>query len=480
MADTTYESERTEEVTTPEIPAENETPVEETSADTPPVEAPTAEVVDEQEPKNDLRLNGIHLALGICDALLTSVERETFHGGIRPDNIRIQDNTVKLGGRLKHEVGEFTPQELEYMAPELFWDGLRTPSADVYSVGLILYSVYNYGRLPFWPRVGAITPNGRASALQKRMNGMDIPAPAAADPDLAAVIARALAFSTDERWEDIVELRDALGQCDVSDGPADISMVMDGLVSRGGNSNPLSDEASRKAVQKAAEEAVDHENADDEADFAGRRYRRRRNLSWIWIGVLLAFIVGSLILLLGNCGGKNAPPQDELPGTLVGNHADTIPTPSPSPSPTPGPTATPEPTEEPAGPQYVVYIEDVSWGEAVARCAELGGRLAMPTNDEELKAITDALELAGLDNAWLGASRQTDGTWATPEGDVVSYYFWGNGEPSFHDSGDGVREDFMLLWLFNGVWSGNDSREDPLEDYFWSYTGKIGFVCQMY
>lgn len=477
MADTTYESDRTEDISAPEAPAEEEISVPEAPAEE---EVPvSADDTAEQEPKNDLRINGIHLALGICDALLTTVDRETFHGGIRPDNIRIQDNTVKLGGKLKHEVGEFTPQELEFMAPELFWDGLRTPSADVYSVGLILYSVYNYGRLPFWPRVGAITPNGRASALQKRMNGMDIPAPAAADPDLAAVIARALAFSTDERWDDIVELRDALGQCDVSDGPADISMVMDGLVSRGGNSNPLSDEASRKAVQKAAEDAVDHENADDEADFAGRRYRRRRNLSWIWIGVLLAFIIGSLILLLGNCG-SNTPPQDELPGTLVGNPADAVPTPSPSPSPTPGPTATPEPTEAPTGPRYVVYIEDVSWGEAVARCAELGGRLAMPANDEEFKEITDALELAGLNNAWLGASRQTDGTWATPEGEVISYYFWGNGEPSFHDAGDGVKEDFMLLWLFDGVWSGNDSREDPLEDYFWSYTGKIGFVCQMY
>jgi len=232
MADTTYESDRPEEVVTPEeealvdTPAEEAPPMETSAGETAAVDAPVEEI-EVQEPKNDLRLNGIHLALGICDALLTSVDRDNFHGGIRPDNIRIQDNSVKLGGKLKHEVGEFTPQELEYMAPELFWDGLRTPSADVYSVGLILYSVYNYGRLPFWPRVGAITPNGRASALQKRMNGMDIPAPAAADPDLAAVIARALAFSTDERWEDIVELRDALGQCDVSDGPADISMVMD-------------------------------------------------------------------------------------------------------------------------------------------------------------------------------------------------------------------------------------------------------------
>lgn len=38
----------------------------------------------------------------------------------------------------------------------------------------------------------------------------------------------------------------------------------------------------------------------------------------------------------------------------------------------------------------------------------------------------------------------------------------------------------MMLWYYDGQWSGNDSREDPLEDYYWAYAGQIGFVCQMY
>ena len=148
-----------------ETAPEAETPKEET----PKEEAPeTAEPAGEDKPAADTPktasaaekkaesakadgLGGVGLAISLCDAVLYSVGRDHFHGGIRPDNISVRGDKAYLGGTLQHTVGEFTPQELEYMAPELFWDGIRTPTADVYSIGLILYSLYNYGRLPFWP-----------------------------------------------------------------------------------------------------------------------------------------------------------------------------------------------------------------------------------------------------------------------------------------------------------------------------------------
>ena len=196
------------EVGKEETAPEAETPKEET----PKEEAPeTAEPAGEDKPATETPktapaaekkaesakadgLGGVGLAISLCDAVLYSVGRDHFHGGIRPDNISVRGDKAYLGGTLQHTVGEFTPQELEYMAPELFWDGIRTPTADVYSIGLILYSLYNYGRLPFWPVSGAITPNARASALQKRMSNEEIQPPASADAELAGIILRALAF----------------------------------------------------------------------------------------------------------------------------------------------------------------------------------------------------------------------------------------------------------------------------------------------
>ena len=157
------------------------------------------EVSDAEAEKAANGINGVMIGMSLCDAVAQAVGRERFHGGVRPENISVRDGQVFLGSTLKHGVGEFTPQELEYMAPELFWDGIRSPSADVYSVGLVLYSLFNYGRLPFWPSAGAITPNARASALQKRMSDEAVTPPASADAELAAIILRALAFRTEDR-----------------------------------------------------------------------------------------------------------------------------------------------------------------------------------------------------------------------------------------------------------------------------------------
>ena len=156
---------------TAETPKENTPePEEPAGADKPAADTPKEAPEKKTESAKADGLGGVGLAISLCDAVLYSVGRDHFHGGIRPDNISVRGDKAYLGGTLQHTVGEFTPQELEYMAPELFWDGIRTPTADVYSIGLILYSLYNYGRLPFWPVSGAITPNARASALQKRMS----------------------------------------------------------------------------------------------------------------------------------------------------------------------------------------------------------------------------------------------------------------------------------------------------------------------
>ena len=89
------------------------------------------------------------LAETICRIL---TERGAYHGGIRPDNIsRAGDGTVGLGAPARTDTKDWTTEELEFMAPEVFWSGSLDASADVYSLGLLLYAGVMGGRLPFYP-----------------------------------------------------------------------------------------------------------------------------------------------------------------------------------------------------------------------------------------------------------------------------------------------------------------------------------------
>ena len=61
------------------------------------------------------------LAETICRIL---TERGAYHGGIRPDNIsRAEDGTVGLGAPARTDTKDWTTEELEFMAPEVFWSG---------------------------------------------------------------------------------------------------------------------------------------------------------------------------------------------------------------------------------------------------------------------------------------------------------------------------------------------------------------------
>lgn len=152
------------------------------------------------------------LAETICRIL---TERGTYHGGIRPDNIsRAGDGTVGLGAPARTDTKDWTTEELEFMAPEVFWSGSLDASADVYSLGLLLYAGVMGGRLPFYPDDRAPQPEDMAAALRRRMNGEALPLARRAGRDLAQIIARATQCRPADRYATPAELCAALEQYD--------------------------------------------------------------------------------------------------------------------------------------------------------------------------------------------------------------------------------------------------------------------------
>ena len=152
------------------------------------------------------------LAEALCRIL---AERGEYHGGIRPDNIsRAADGTVGLGAPARTDTKDWTTEELEFMAPEVFWSGTRDASADVYSIGLLLYAGVSGGRLPFYPDDRAAQPEDQAAALRRRMNGEPLPPARKAGRGLTEIIARATQCKPDDRYAAPVELCAALEQYD--------------------------------------------------------------------------------------------------------------------------------------------------------------------------------------------------------------------------------------------------------------------------
>ena len=160
----------------------------------------------------------VRFGVALCDALLKNRPARGWHGALHPANLSYTtDGRVLLGPPLEL-IASFSPDEVEYLAPELFWNGEGGPATDVYAVGLLLYAACSGGRPPFTGE-GALDAEKRAAAAASRMKGEEIRAPKGAGDELARVILRATAYREEERWPDIASLRGALEDCSVYAAP---------------------------------------------------------------------------------------------------------------------------------------------------------------------------------------------------------------------------------------------------------------------
>ena len=126
---------------------------------------------------------------------------------------------------------------------------------------------------------------------------------------------------------------------------------------------------------------------------------------------------------------------------------------------------------------YEVIKADVGWLEAQQAAREHGGTLAVINSEDELNQVVALAEAAGIDRVWIGAHRE-DGNIVWESGENVTFYPWDAGEPSLTDSGDGAAEDYVMLWRHGGKWVYNDSRENPLIEFYGMYGGHIGYAVE--
>ena len=437
----------------------------------------------------------IRLALALCAAAQGS--EGGAHGCIHPMNISLTPEGAALGPKAGHAPGDYSTDELEYMAPELFWDRELSSAADVYSIGLVLYAGVTGGRLPFFPcGPESITNEQRAAALRRRLNGEAVAVPPVAGEKLGEVLKKALAFDRAERYANTAELAADLKDC-VGEGDAaamaafgkserelsEVERTMAGIIaSFDGDAAPAAPAETPAAPSPAPEKPPEVEYRVDKG-FEQRPQKkaapekppkrqppRKRGALYAVLAICVVVVIAALVVnaVWGLPGGG----EDEAVSPSPSASAEPSPTPTPAPTPTPTPTPTPEPEST-----YQLFIEDVTWEEARDLCEEKGGHLVTVSDADELEKVTGLAETYGVSLVWIGFYRGQDGEIHWLNGEDIDYYIWGDGEPSGHDT-DGAAEDYGLLWQTDSGWIYNDSRNDPISAYPGIYSGNIAYICE--
>jgi len=161
------------------------------------------------------------LGMDICRALTVLEQRNIIHRDIKPANLFCSEaGNYKLGDfGVARSLGGTTSGmtvagTFNYMAPEVYHGGSVNHTADIYSLGMVLYRFTNGNRGPFLPLPpAAVTYEDGNAALSRRMNGEALPAPAFAPPRLAQCILRACAYSPEMRWQTAEDFRRSLSEC---------------------------------------------------------------------------------------------------------------------------------------------------------------------------------------------------------------------------------------------------------------------------
>lgn len=165
----------------------------------------------EQSPMT--HLSAVNLAIDLCDALIDLRAAGFVHRDVKPSNIYLNvQNHFVIGdlGLAKLEELKYCsmPENMIsiYSAPELFsLVGTIDPTADIYSVGLILYRIFNGNHAPFEDE-----KTSARAADKQRITGEALPAPMYADYEMTEILLKACAFKPEDRYATPEEFKDAL------------------------------------------------------------------------------------------------------------------------------------------------------------------------------------------------------------------------------------------------------------------------------
>lgn len=150
----------------------------------------------------------VRLGIDMCKALEVCHKNNIIHRDIKPQNIFVSDTgDFKLGDfgiarNMEKTAGIMSRKgTYNYMAPEVFRGGDYDSTADIYSLGVVMYTLLNGNRGPFMPEPSMkLTPRAEEEARLRRFRGEPVPVIQSVSPILGGIIQKACSADPKNRY----------------------------------------------------------------------------------------------------------------------------------------------------------------------------------------------------------------------------------------------------------------------------------------
>ena len=172
-------------------------------------------------------LSALNLGIDLCAAMAVARESGWLYADLKPENVYLfGDQEYRIG-----DLGFVAMDSLKYASlPDRYRSAYTAPEVadaysslnatmDTYALGLVLYQVYNLGRLPFSDE------ESRKAWLEKLAAGEPMVPPAGAGEEMCAIITKACAYAPEDRWQSPAELGHALISYMQRNGAEDIPIT---------------------------------------------------------------------------------------------------------------------------------------------------------------------------------------------------------------------------------------------------------------
>lgn len=163
----------------------------------------------------------IRIGTDVCNALEYCEGQSIIHRDVKESNIFYSDmGMFKLGdfgisrqltSYLMGNVTMTSAGTISKMAPEVYKGESYDNRVDIYSLGIVLYSLLNYGRPPFYPPYPQeVSAEAAYEADMLRIKGAAIPPLAGVDARLNQIVCKACNPKPSGRYRTAAEFRDTL------------------------------------------------------------------------------------------------------------------------------------------------------------------------------------------------------------------------------------------------------------------------------